>query len=148
MGSKLSLLFILLLTLVLVGCSHTKSQTSSDQTASAQTADEGLEIVQEQFENIKSPHYVSSTPINNAVLSAVPDKVTITFNFDLVSDSKITVTVNGKEVSGTTTIAQDKLSMSTNLNAAESDNYKVNYTACWPDGSCHEGSFGFVVKLQ
>ena len=144
MGSKLSLLFILLLTLVLVGCSHEKTAT----TPPAQNQETQETTVQEQFENIKSPHYVSSTPINNAVLSSVPDKVTITFNFDLVSGSKITVTINGKEVSGTTTIAQDKLSMSTNLNAAESGSYKVNYTACWPDGSCHEGSFGFLLKLQ
>lgn len=144
MGSKFSLLFILLLTLVLVGCSHEKIAT----TPPAQNQETQETIVQEQFENIKSPHYVSSTPANNAVLSSVPDKVTITFNFDLVSGSKITVTVNGKEVSSTTTIAQDKLSMSTNLNAAESGSYKVNYTVCWPDGSCHEGSFGFLVKLQ
>lgn len=145
MGSKLPFLFIALLTLVLVGCNHTNSYTS-DQTAPAQTANKGSEVPQ-QFENTKSPHYVSSTPANNAVLSAVPDKVTVTFNFDLAASSKITVTVNGKEVSGTTTISQDKLSMSTNLETTEAGSYKVNYTACWPDGSCHEGSFGFFVKL-
>ena len=26
--------------------------------------------------------------------------------------------------------------------------YRVDYTACWPDGSCHEGHFEFFIDSQ
>jgi hypothetical protein len=37
--------------------------------------------------------------------------------------------------------------MSTDLPAdAGAGLYLVKYTACWPDGSCHDGQFAFAVK--
>ena len=103
---------------------------------------------QEDFQNIKSAHYVSSEPANNVLLSTSPSKVTLNFNFNLTAPSKIQVTKDGSDVTaGTTQISEDKLSMSVPINANQTGNYKVAYTACWPDGSCHNGSFGFSVKL-
>ena len=103
---------------------------------------------QTSYQNIKSPHFVSSNPANNAVLDTTTSKVTINFNFDLAVGSKITVAVDGNVVNtpDPTKISADKLSMSVNINPVEPANYKVDYVACWPDGSCHNGSFGFSVK--
>lgn len=105
-------------------------------------------IQPQAFDNIKTPHFVSSEPANNAVLTTPPSEVKINFNFDLVANSKISVLANGSDVTTAqgTKIGSDKLSMITLINPVQSANYKVNYTACWPDGSCHEGSFGFTVQ--
>jgi methionine-rich copper-binding protein CopC len=109
-------------------------------------ADSGFK--QESFDNIKSAHYVSSDPANNALLTKTPAKVTVKFNFNLATGSKISVSRDGNDVtSGSTQISTDKLSMSTQVNANKTGNYKVSYTACWPDGSCHDGSFGFSIEL-
>jgi len=117
---------------------------TSDQQAGGTTS---AQFEQENFQNIKSPHFVSSTPLNNDQLSSTPTKVEINFNFDLAEGSEISVTLNGNEqTAGPTTIASDNLSMSAPIKAALGANYKVQYTACWPDGSCHDGSFGFSVS--
>jgi methionine-rich copper-binding protein CopC len=122
------------------------SQTPPPQPNSMVEASKGFQ--QKTFQNIKAQHYVSSEPANNALLSSSPSKITIHFNFDLAAPSKITVSRDGKIVSmGGTTISADKLALSVPLNANQTGNYEVKYTACWPDRSCHEGSFGFSVKL-
>ena len=103
---------------------------------------------QETFENIKTPHFVSSTPANNAVLTTPPSEVTINFNFDLAAGSVIKITADGNGVTTQqgTKISADKLYMTALINPIQPANYKVEYTACWPDGSCHNGSLGFTVK--
>lgn len=131
----------------------TETQTQTAQTPSPQTLKEGQSPTpspKEAFENIKTPHFVSSVPANNAVLTNGPSQVTINFNFDLAPGSKITVAANGNDVTTAqgTKISSDKLSMTTLINPIEEANYQVNYTACWPDGSCHNGSFGFSVKPE
>lgn len=103
---------------------------------------------QESFENIKSAHYVSSEPANNTLFTQAPSQIKVNFNFTLASPSKIQVTREGKDVTeGQTQISADKLSLSVPVNARTTGNYKVTYTGCWPDGSCHNGSFGFSVEL-
>lgn len=102
----------------------------------------------QQFTQTKTAHFVSSEPVNNAALTAAPISVKISFNFDLVSPSEITVMRDNKDVtSGQTTIAADKLSMGVPITANQTGNYRVTYTACWPDKSCHNGSFGFSVNV-
>ena len=116
--------------------------------AAVKESTEAGKIQTQTFDNIKTPHFVSSEPANNAVLTISPSQVKINFNFDLAENSKILVTVNGNEVTTAvgTKISADKFSMTTLVNPIASANYKVNYTACWPDGSCHDGSFGFTVQ--
>ena len=96
----------------------------------------------------KSAHYVSNTPAHGQILSEVPNAVTITFDFDLAENSRITVTKGGEDVaSGSTVITGDSLVLSQSLKQGSGSGlYKVEYSACWPDGSCHEGSFAFGVK--
>lgn len=99
------------------------------------------------FTAIKSAHFVSSQPANNEIVSSGLTSVKINFNFDLAAGSEIAVAQNGVAVtSGATAIAADKLSLTIPINATPPGNYVVTYTACWPDKSCHGGSFGFVVQ--
>ncbi len=128
-------------------------ETSSQQTQSTRPATASKEqpkdgFAQATFQNIKSAHYVSSDPANNALLASPVQTVSLRFNFDLVAPTKINVTRDGVDVtSGSTQISADKLTLSVPVKADQTGNYKVSYTACWPDKSCHEGSFGFSVKL-
>jgi methionine-rich copper-binding protein CopC len=104
--------------------------------------------VMESFENVKSPHFLTSSPANNAAVPAgIVKTVDLTFDFDLAGDSKIGVTNDGKDVTtGKTEIVGDKLKLTVPVDTATAGGYKVTYSACWPDGSCHDGSFGFNVK--
>lgn len=96
----------------------------------------------------KSAHYVSNAPANEAILSSPPAEVTINFNFDLASNSTISVKKDGQEVStGSIRISADKQTLSKSVNATGGSGlYTVSYNACWPDGSCHDGQFQFGVK--
>lgn len=131
-----------------VGTQATPQPSPAPESADLDEKQEDSGFQQETFDNIKSAHYVSSDPANSTLLTSVPSKVTLNFNFNLEAGSKISVAIDGNDVTkGTTQISSDKLSMSRNINADQTGNYKVTYTGCWPDGSCHSGSFGFSVKL-
>ncbi|MBI3956413.1 MAG: copper resistance protein CopC [Candidatus Kerfeldbacteria bacterium] len=104
----------------------------------------------------KSAHFVSSTPVHTAVLAAAPNEVVLKFNFDLAANSRISVTATDPRSAiargeaatvGTVLFDSDKLTMRQKIqpNATSEKLYAVNYTACWPDGSCHDGRFDFAV---
>ena len=123
----------------------TVTQTMGNDNQATGSSQNGFK--QQEFQNIKTPHFISSQPANNALLEFVPDSVVISFNFDLTSPSEIRVTTDGQDITfGETKISDDKLSMSVPIEAVKGSSSKVEYTACWPDGSCHDGSFGFSVK--
>ncbi len=96
----------------------------------------------------KSAHYVSNTPEHGSILMAVPSEVVINFNFDLSNISTISVKKDDKEYGvGAISFSADNLTMRRAVAAdAGSGQYKVNYNACWPDGSCHDGHFEFGVQ--
>ena len=96
----------------------------------------------------KSAHYVSNSPAHGSALDQPPAEVVINFNFDLAENSTISITKDGTEYgSGAVSFAADKLSMrKAVLNNGGSGVYTINYNACWPDGSCHDGHFQFGVK--
>lgn len=120
----------------------------AEEEGPAEEAASGEPFVKEEFQNIKSAHYVASDPPNNALLSTAPLQVAIDFNFTLAPPSAIHVTRDGLDVTtGPTTISADKLVLVVPIDASVTGNYGVDYTACWPDGSCHTGSFGFSVQL-
>jgi plastocyanin len=103
------------------------------------------------FENPKkSAHYESNAPGHGSVLAGVPVNVVIDFNFDLAEPSTISISSNGKEYGvGDTNIDDNKLSMRRNLDPQAPDGlYTVTYKACWPDSSCHDGSFQFAIDHQ
>jgi len=152
------LVILALITVVLIlysNNSKTGEDTTSSLNSSTNSTDEvtstiptNTEFIQETFQNIKTPHYVSSNPENNGLLTTSLNQVSIQFNFDLANNSTIEVTRDGVSVvTGEKQISSDKLTLSVPVNAAQTGNYSVSYSACWPDGSCHQGSFGFSVKL-
>lgn len=95
----------------------------------------------------KSAHYESNTPSHAAILAGVPVNVVIDFNFDLAKPSAISVKSGSKEYGlGETAIDTNKLAMRREMDPQAPDGlYDVAYTACWPDGSCHEGNFQFAI---
>ena len=127
----------------------TSSEPSDDAAMEKSKEDAAMEKEKEQtFQNLKSPHYVSSEPANNSSSSSPILTVSVTFNFDLATPSKINVARDGIDVTnGSTQITGDKLVLSVPVKADQTGSYKVSYSACWPDKSCHDGSFGFSVKL-
>lgn len=100
------------------------------------------------FTEQKAAHFVRSEPANNASFSAVPDTVTIYFNFVLSDVSTISVSADGEPLAvGLPTLPADKLSMSVPVDGRNGAGaYSVTYRACWPDGSCDDGAFGFNVE--
>lgn len=96
----------------------------------------------------KSAYYVSNTPEHATTLAEVPGSVAITFNFNLAEPSSISVKKDGREYSlGETIISANRLTLSKQLTADLPNGlYTVTYRACWPDRSCHDGSFQFAVK--
>lgn len=107
---------------------------------------------------VKSPHFVSSTPAHGAILEEAPTKIVLRFNFDIVPPSEIHVSLDADDTPnaalvdyavGEPTFAADKLSMTQVLDSDLPPGlYTVDYVACWPDTSCHDGSFQFQYGLS
>ena len=98
----------------------------------------------------KSAHYESNAPAHGSILAGVPVNIVIDFNFDLARPSSISIVSESKEYGvGDTAIDQNKLSMRRGMDSKAPDGlYTINYTACWPDGSCHDGSFQFAIDSK
>jgi plastocyanin len=95
----------------------------------------------------KSAHYESNTPPHGGILAGVPVNVVIDFNFDLGPGSVIRILNNGVDYgTGNTLIDANRLAMRRMMNPDAPDGvYTVDYDACWPDGSCHDGNFQFAI---
>lgn len=97
----------------------------------------------------KSAHYESNTPSHGVILAAAPINVVLDFNFDLANNSSIIITntTDSKEYGvGETTIDSNKLTMRRLVSpTAPNGVYTVSYKACWPDKTCHDGSFQFAI---
>lgn len=124
-----------------------ETQTPANEEATPPT-EEPVSVNFDFAQPKKSAHYVSNIPGHGAILDSAPTQVSLIFNFDLSTASTISVMKNGQEVStGAAAISADKLTLSKALIVnAGSGLYTVNYNACWPDGSCHDGQFQFGVK--
>jgi plastocyanin/methionine-rich copper-binding protein CopC len=96
---------------------------------------------------VKGAHFESSTPAHASTLAAAPVDVVIDFNFDLASNSTIEINKDGKDYgTGGTTVDANKLALRRKMDlAAPNGVYTVNYKGCWPDRSCHDGSFQFAI---
>ena len=95
----------------------------------------------------KSLHWENNVPEHGAILAGVPVNVSINFNFDLGPGSEISITKDSQEYGeGETTIDENKLTLRRKMSPDSPDGkYAVNYKACWPDGSCHDGMFEFAI---
>jgi plastocyanin len=101
-------------------------------------------------EQKKAPHFLDSTPLHNETYAAAPINITINFNFDLGTKSKISVTNDSQEwTDGLERIENNKTTLKKDLKSGLKDGvYLVVYLACWPDQSCHEGYFSFKVDSK
>jgi plastocyanin len=96
-------------------------------------------------------HFVDSVPAHGESYAASPNRIVINFDFTLGGGSAITVTRDGKPVVtlAATISGPRKLTLETTLPAGAGDGtYSVDHKACWPDGSCHDGRFGFTVDSK
>lgn len=109
-------------------------------------AEEGEAMPAELPPMISAPHFVDSFPAHEQRLPQAPAEIVINVNFTLHPDSAIRVTRDGEAVVGQAALGERKLSLRAPLQAEGDGVYTVDYTACWPDASCHEGSFSFVVS--
>lgn len=103
------------------------------------------------FQNpIKTPHWEANIPEHESELPGVPVNVVINFNFDLSPKSSISITKDGKEYGVKETLFDsNKLGMRKAMDPSSPDGiYKVDYDACWPDGSCHKGVFQFSINSK
>ena len=96
---------------------------------------------------IVAPHFVDSSPAHGDVLAKLPEEIVLNFNFNLNPNSSIALTRDGEPAAiGSVAISPNQLSMRAPITEISTDGvYQVSYTACWPDGSCHEGSIAFIV---
>ena len=100
---------------------------------------------------VKSAHFEDSTPRHGQILADAPIAIVINFNFDLSEPSSIKVLdQSGQEYqAGKLTIDQNKLALRQSLQPDLPDGkYQVEYTACWPDQTCHDGQFEFAIDLS
>jgi plastocyanin len=127
------------------------SPTTEIQTPTQQNVDSKQNTTTLEFSNPKkSAHYETNTPSHGATLAGVPINVVIDFNFDLAKPSEIKILKDGQDYGvGETIIDNNKLSMRRDMDLNSPDGkYKVVYNACWPDTSCHDGSFEFAINKE
>ena len=92
-------------------------------------------------------HFVSSSPAHADLLTHAPDKIQLNFNFTLARNSNINILKDGEKLAlGALEFSENRLQMEVNLPDAGAGTYHVLYRACWPDKSCHDGEFAFVVR--
>src|SRR3989344_7856165 len=99
-------------------------------------------------QQVKSPHFLDSTPLHGEVYAAQPINATLNFDFDLADGSTIIIrSADGQEwQNGAATIEDAQTALKVPLKQGMSDGrYQVMYTACWPDKSCHDGQFSFSI---
>ncbi len=98
-------------------------------------------------DNLIAPHFVDSSPGHGEKFAQVPPAIVLNFNFNLNQNSAINITRDGQQVSTSRVeFAANQLSMRTSVTSASEDGvYQVDYKACWPDGSCHDGRLAFVI---
>lgn len=94
----------------------------------------------------RTPHYENSFPAHQDILAILPYDVVINFNFDLDEISEISIMNNDNEYGDGETKIENELTLRRAMDQTAPDGlYTVKYKACWPDKSCHNGKFQFIV---
>ena len=99
---------------------------------------------------IFAPHLVNFSPVHGEKFQQAPDVIVINFNFNLQEKSSISVMRDGAAIAtGKPTIDSNQLAIRAALGSTMGDGlYVVSYKTCWPDASCHDGSFAFQVDSK
>jgi len=158
---KRTIIFVSLLALVLAACAAPTPEMKKEMptpdammkttpTPDAMMKKEtpaGDAMMKKIPEQMFAAHFVDSMPKHGETLAKSPEKLVLNFNFTLADNSTIVVTKDGAPVSvGNLMLGDKMLAMSATLpmNAGEGL-YVVKYKACWPDRSCNDGQFAFLV---
>jgi plastocyanin/methionine-rich copper-binding protein CopC len=140
---NLLLLPALLVALVVAACGG-----ESDARKSGGTTETPVSGAASLPDQLFAAHFVDSTPGHGQEFAQVPNRVLVNFNFNLADNSSIAVTKRGVPVAaGPATVrGERRLELASDLAGVQGDGvYLVNYKACWPDRSCHDGQFAFKV---
>ena len=118
----------------------------SDTETGGPAGDNPTTLEDERF----AAHYVDSYPAHGDVFARVPERVQIDFDFVLREPSSIRVTRDGEPVDqGRLEFGTRDLVMWVSLPFESGDGvYRVEYSACWPDRTCHDGMFVFEVDAE
>lgn len=102
------------------------------------------------FTEKRTPHFVSSSIANNAVIAQVPSFLTVTFDAPLQKSTQTVMTVKKDDITnatlGAASIDDNKLIVKLNPQVTDG-NYYVYYVACFADTGCADGRFGYRLKL-
>ena len=146
MGIGLLLAVLLILSLFAAACGG--GEASPTATPTEPTAETITETSKKNLpDKIVAPHFINSYPLHGDILAQSPPEIVLNFNFNLETNSSISIARDGEPVSlGPLSISENQLSMRTPvLDDTRDGIYQVSYEACWPDRSCHEGSVSFTV---
>ncbi len=94
-----------------------------------------------------APHFIDAYPAHGDTLPQAPLEIVLNFDFTLHPDTSVAVTRDGETVPlGEPAISSNQLSVRAPVQGDGVDGvYEVGYSACWPDGSCHQGSSAYSV---
>ncbi|MBI3743249.1 MAG: copper resistance protein CopC [Chloroflexi bacterium] len=96
-------------------------------------------------------HFVDSTPAHGQQFAQVPNQILINFNFTLADNSSISLTRDGVAVPvGAAKVGGERrLQLASDVTGVQGNGlYVVDYKACWPDRSCHNGRLAFRVDAS
>jgi plastocyanin/methionine-rich copper-binding protein CopC len=155
---NLFVLILLVATALMAGCTGSDVAIDEDEAVNEIADDSAPDMSEESTDDpeveftfetpVKSPHYVDNVPAHAAVIPDVPINIVVNFDFDVIPPSEIVVTGQDSQVYsfGDTAIDDNKLGMRVMMDPESPDGkYQVDYKACWPDGSCHDGMFQFAI---
>lgn len=144
---RLCAAFLLFLTTFIASCSSEEPMAAVETPIAITTSKSVTDSLPNQ---LFAAHFVDSYPNHGDTFAQSPEKVLINFNFTLGDPSAITVKKDGTLLKITSfAYGARNLSMSVNLPANSGDGvYVVDYNACWPDRSCHEGRYAFFVDSK
>lgn len=143
----IGLILILALGMVFVFLQKSQNQPSNTPNLTQRTNNAKQNLAIKFQDSIKSAHFESNTPAHGSIIAGVPINVVIDFDFDLAKPSEIKILKDDQDFGVENTIIDsNKLTLRRKMMTGAPDGlYSVKYKACWPDGSCHEGSFEFAI---
>lgn len=97
-------------------------------------------------DEVRTIHWVGSTPAHGATLGSSPAVVAVDFNFRVVQTSYLRVLRGTEKVAEGGKVAGNDLRLEVAPPSLPDGAYKVEYHAVWPGGSAHDGSFWFRVR--
>jgi methionine-rich copper-binding protein CopC len=98
-------------------------------------------------DQVKTAHFVDSSPKQGDQFAHAPDKVVVNFDAALAEGSTLAATRDSSPVDVGKPTVSDK-TLSATLPMAGPGVYVVNYKACFSGGMCDNGQFAFAVNAQ